>query len=111
MYSNDDIRARFAQEHKQNDGALRRMKASLRTMTNQQAIKAGRTVQRAEERVRSKEITKQALKDIIADSPFKYIPVFTEYFGEDWDLLSRIATDPAHEVSQSVCLSLSLSRQ
>jgi hypothetical protein len=78
------------------------MQARPRATTTQQASAVGRAVEAAEERARRGDMTQTALKNLIADSPFKYVPVFTKYFGEDWDLISRIATDPAHEFQNLV---------
>ena len=40
---------------------------------------------------------KTKVKKIMQQEPFKDEAVFFKYFGEDWDMIKRIAVDPAHQ--------------
>jgi hypothetical protein len=40
---------------------------------------------------------KTKTKRIIAKEPFKDVSVFLKYFPDDWDMISRVAADPAHQ--------------
>jgi hypothetical protein len=66
-------------------------------MTTAKATQAGREVEDAKRRVADKSMTKIALKDLLEKTSFKEVPAFTKMFGEQWDLINKIATDPAHE--------------
>jgi hypothetical protein len=45
---------------------------------------------------------KTKVKKIIQQEPFKDEAVFFKYFGEDWDMIKRIAVDPAHQFTNLV---------
>ena len=40
---------------------------------------------------------KSAVKNVIQQESFKDEAVFFKYLGEDWDMIKRIAVDPAHQ--------------
>ena len=47
-------------------------------------------------------MTKKDLKALVEEEPFKYVSVFASFFGTDWDIISRIVIDPAHEIHNLV---------
>jgi hypothetical protein len=40
---------------------------------------------------------KTRYKELVEKEPFKDESVFMKYFGDDWDMIKRIAVDPAHQ--------------
>lgn len=75
----------------------RRVNVKPAKMTTGQAIKSGRTVEDAIAKFERGSMTKKGLTDIAQEEPFKGVSVFCEFFGESWDMINRIAFDPAHE--------------
>ena len=67
-------------------------------MTTAKAIKSGRTVERAIARAKTGSMTAKALKETVRQEPFKGVSVFIDFFGENWQMIKRIAMDPAHEL-------------
>ena len=79
------------------DGEEVRVNTKPAAMTTAKAIKSGRIVEESLRRTLRGSMTKKRLAEIVKDNPFKGVSVFIEFFGEDWDMIRRIAIDPAHE--------------
>lgn len=67
-------------------------------MTTKKATIIGKASQRATKRLANKSMTAGEYQKHMQATSFKDVSVFTTIFGEDWDLIHRIATDPAHEL-------------
>jgi hypothetical protein len=73
--------------------------------TTKDAIIAGEAVERLKavsEKVPYIRGSKSRYKEALEQERFKHVSVFTAFFGESWDLISRIAADPAHELHNLV---------
>lgn len=71
-------------------------------MKTTKAVEHGRTMQRAKDSLNRKSMNQTAYNKLQAETPFKDVSVFHEFFGEDWDIINRIACDPAHELQNLV---------
>lgn len=71
-------------------------------MTTKKAVEHGRAMQDAKQKLQNKSMTKKAFDDLQKEMAFKDVSVFHEFFGADWDIISRIACDPAHELQNLV---------
>ena len=71
-------------------------------MTTSKAFLSGQVVEEAIRNCKSRNITKEALKQILSDQPFKGVSVFQRFFGPNWDMIRRVAVDPAHELHNLV---------
>ena len=101
------LRSSFYEEFNKNDAVLNRVSkmgdegvrvnTKPAVMTTAKAIKSGRDVEEALGRTLRGSMTKKCLEEVVKKNPFKGVSVFTEFFGEDWDMIRRIAIDPAHE--------------
>lgn len=95
-----DARQAWKDEFNQDDAVLLRGKNKPNYTTTPQATKSGDIVRRLRSVTLQKPYphgSKARLKQAEFEERFKDISVFTEFFGVEWDLISRIAADPAHE--------------
>jgi hypothetical protein len=90
--------AAWEAEHKRSAAVLLRGKGKIKLTTTREAAEAGRRVQ-----------VLKGLKDAkiwgaigrynagVEEESFKDVPTMHEFFGSDWDMMNRVAADPAHE--------------
>jgi hypothetical protein len=107
------LREQFYEEHNSNDAVLNRtskidnstgerINKKPMNMQTSAAIAAGRDVEEAIRRFNNRSMSKKRLEEIIKEKPFKGVGAFSEFFGEEWDMIKRIAIDPAHELHNLV---------
>ena len=112
----EELRSRFREEHKRNTPVLHQTSRLENTdeplgprknykappMTTSKAILSGEVVEEAIRNCKARNITKEALKTILSENAFKGVSVFQRFFGPNWDMIRRIAVDPAHELHNLV---------
>ena len=96
------IRESFNEEFKLNDAVLRKTKKKPAQMTTTKAVQQGQAMREAKLRLQNKSMTKKDFDELQKEKAFKDVSVFHEFFGEDWDIINRIACDPAHELQNLV---------
>jgi len=81
----------------------KRLKGHVQTkpknMTTTEAVSSGKRAAAATKELKDNPKVrglKTKQKKVIEQEPFKDVTVFFKYCGEDWDLVKRIACDPAH---------------
>jgi hypothetical protein len=106
-FSQEEKHARNAwrDEFNRNNPILQAGTKKLTYTTTTFATQSGDKVERLKavtERIPYQKGSKSAYKKAYFEERFKSKSVFTLFFGEDWDLISRIAADPAHELHNLV---------
>ena len=97
-----EIRESFDKEFNLNDAVLRKTKRKPPKMTTEKAVQQGEAMRDAKQKLQNKSMTKTAFEALQKEMAFKDVSVFHEFFGADWDIISRIACDPAHELQNLV---------
>ena len=85
---------------KDSDASLNRSKAKPKFTTTKEATVSGRLVEKMLAATKAKPYvpgSKSRYKEAEFAEAFKSVSAFTEFFTEEWDLILRIAADPAHE--------------
>jgi hypothetical protein len=96
------IRESFHEEFKLNDAVLRKTQKKPAQMTTTKAVQQGEAMKNARIKLQNKSMTKTAFDELQKEKAFKDVSVFHEFFGADWDIINRIACDPAHELQNLV---------
>ena len=102
------LKKKWEEEFARTGDYLRRGKGNPKMTTTRQAITEGTTLRRLRDMLLKKSITQKAYDDAAKERSFKDNSVFTEILGEEWDLIMRVAVDPAHEFHNLVKDILSL---
>ncbi len=89
----------FNKEFKRYPRILENTQAQPEKMTNDEAVAAGTRVAQARRKLQENPFQtglKTRLKEAEFEEPFKDVSVFFKYFPH-WDMVNRIACDPAHQ--------------
>ncbi len=103
VYSEEEIalKEKWHKEfRKDSDASLHRAQAKPKFTTTKGATESGRLVERMLDATKTQPYatgSKQRYKEAEFEEAFKSVSAFTEFFTEEWDLILRIAADPAHE--------------
>lgn len=102
------LKKRWEEEFARTGDYARRGKGKPKMTTTRQAITEGKTLRRLRDLLSKKSIKQKVYEDTAKERSFKDNSVFTEILGEEWDLMMRVAVDPAHEFHNLVKDILSL---
>jgi hypothetical protein len=110
------LQKEFREEHKRNNPLLHqtsrlvdldepngeRKNYKAPPMTTIKAIQSGERMEKAIADCKAAYITRSKLLEQAKKEPFKGVSVFQKFFGKHWDMIGRIAVDPAHEMHNLV---------
>jgi hypothetical protein len=98
-----ELKRKWLEEHDRRQPIVNIDNSKSRKTTTQQATLEGIQIAKlkvladAAKASKSRDGARTRYKKAVEEASFKSVSVFTERFGVEWDMINRIATDPAHE--------------